>query len=219
MQARRIAAPPRWESAIGGSRGRVRADCVTVLIARGILGVMGEGDHFASMDQREGEAVLIFLARRTLDPAIAADLAAETFAQAFCSWPRLQGRPEEEVRAWLFTVARRQVSRYLRRGRVEGRAVRRLGIRLPSLHEDDVSAIEARAGLAQLRAALGAELARLSLEQREALQLRVVEERSYAEVAQVLGVSEPAARARVSRGLRALAVALEPYRTEEEFLR
>jgi hypothetical protein len=38
---------------------------------------------------------------------------------------------EEEVRAWLFTVARRQLSRYLRRARVERRAVQRLGIRVP----------------------------------------------------------------------------------------
>ena len=178
------------------------------------------GDHdFAAMYAREGEVVLVFLARRTLDAAIAADLAAETFAQAFGSWARLQGRSEEEMRAWLFTVARRQVSRYLRRGRVERRAVQRLGIRVPSLHEDDVAAIEARAGLDQLRVALSVELARLTLEQREALRLRVVEDRSYAEVALTLGISEQAVRARVSRGLRALAGALEPYRTETELSR
>ena len=179
---------------------------------------MGDND-FAAMYAREGEVVLVFLARRTLDAAIAADLAAETFAQAFRAWPRLLGRPEEEVRAWLFTVARRQVSRYLRRGRVERRAVQRLGIRLPSLHEDDVAAIEERAGLGELRAALGVELARLSLEQREALRLRVVEDRSYAEVALVLGISEQAARARVSRGLRTLAGALERYRARGEVTR
>ena len=113
-------------------------DCrvsVTVLVARGILGVMAD-DDFAAMYAREGEVVLVFLARRTLDAAIAADLTAETFAQAFRSWPRLRGRSEPEVRAWLFTVARRQVSRYLRRGRVERRALQRLGIRVPMLHED-----------------------------------------------------------------------------------
>ena len=193
--------------------------CVTVFGARGILVVMGDHD-FAAMYAREGEVVLVFLARRTFDAAIAADLTAETFALAFGSWGRLRGRSEEEVRAWLFTVARRQVSRYLRRGRVERRAVHRLGIRVPSLHEDDVAAIEQRAGLGQLRAALGVELARLSFEQREALRLRVVEERSYAEVALALGISEQAVRARVSRGLRALAAALEPYqRTERELSR
>ena len=61
----------------------------------------------------------------------------------------------------------------------------------------------------------GVELARLSVEQREALRLRVVEERSYAEAASLLGVSEQAVRARVSRGLRSLAGALESYRSEE----
>jgi RNA polymerase sigma-70 factor (ECF subfamily) len=41
-------------------------------------------------------------------------------------------------------------------------------------------------------------------EQRRALELRVVEERSYEEVAEQLGVTQETARARVSRGLRAL---------------
>jgi RNA polymerase sigma factor (sigma-70 family) len=182
--------------------------------ARGILGVMAD-DEFAAMYAREGEVVLVFVARRTLDAAVAADLTAETFAQAFRSWPRLRGRSQPEVRAWLFTVARRQLSRYLRRGRIERRALQRLGIRVPALHEDDVAAIDERAGLGELRAALGVELARLSVDQREALRLRVVEERSYAEAASLLGVSEQAVRARVSRGLRSLAGALESYRSEE----
>jgi len=180
---------------------------------------MDVGAEFGAVYAREGEAVLMFVARRTLDVAVAADLTAETFALAFCSWSRLRERSEEEVRAWLFTVARRQVSRYLRRARVERRAVRRLGIRVPPVHEDDVAVIEERAGLAQLRAALGVELARLSAEQRDALRLRVVEDRSYEEVARMLEVSEQAARARVSRGLRSLARALEPYRSSGELSR
>lgn len=180
---------------------------------------MNDDDAFSAVYGREAERVLIFLVRRTLDVAVAADLMAETFALAFCSWSRLRGRSDPEVRAWLFTVARRQLSRYLRRARVERRAVQRLGVRVPLLHEDDIAAIEERAGLAQLRIALGVELARLSREQQDALRLRVVEERPYPEVARVLGVSEQAARARVSRGLRALAGALEPYRPEGELSR
>lgn len=165
---------------------------------------------------REREAVTVFIARRTFDVSVAADLTAETFALALASWSRLRGRPEEEARAWLFTVARRQVSRYFRRSKIELRAARRLGIRVPQIHEDDVAAIEERAGLAGLRASLRTELGRLSDEQREALRLRVVEERSYDEVALVLGISEQAARARVSRGLRALAQSLEPQRASWE---
>jgi RNA polymerase sigma-70 factor (ECF subfamily) len=171
---------------------------------------MEDVDRFMALYEREREGVMVFIARRTLDVWVAADLTAETFAIALGSWGRIRDRSDEEARAWLFTVARRQVSRYLRRLRVERRAVERLGIRVPVMCEEDVAAIERRAGLGDLRAALGAELARLSVEQREALRLRVVEERSYEEVAGALGISEQAARARVSRGLRALARALGP---------
>jgi RNA polymerase sigma-70 factor (ECF subfamily) len=166
--------------------------------------------------ERERQAVIVFVARRTLDVGVAADLTAETFALALRSWGRLRGRSEEEVRGWLFTVARRQASRYLRRCAVERRAVERLGVRVPVMHEDDVAAIEELAGLAELRAALGVELRRLSREQCDALQLRVVEDRPYDDVARTLGISEQAARARVSRGLRALAQALEPHREARE---
>jgi RNA polymerase sigma-70 factor (ECF subfamily) len=47
-------------------------------------------------------------------------------------------------------------------------------------------------------------LGRLGPEQQRVLRLRLVEERSYSEMAQVLGVKEPAARARVSRALQTL---------------
>jgi RNA polymerase sigma-70 factor (ECF subfamily) len=66
-----------------------------------------------------------------------------------------------------------------------------------------------------LRQALGVELASLGADQREALQLRVVDELPYIVVAQRLGVSEATARARVSRGLRALARALDQPATTE----
>ena len=75
---------------------------------------MADRETFTTMYTREGQPVLHFLARRTFDAALATDLTAETFALAFGSWPRLSGRSEDEVRAWLYTVARRQVSRLLR---------------------------------------------------------------------------------------------------------
>jgi RNA polymerase sigma factor (sigma-70 family) len=174
---------------------------------------MDDVESFASLYEREGELVLVFLARRTLDVEVAMDLTAETFALALGSWRRVRGLAPEQARAWLFTVARRQHARYLRTARVESRALRRLGIQVPRVHEDDLAAVEERAGLAGLRALLREELGRLSEGQRDALRLRVVEERSYEEVARTLGVSEQTARARVSRGLRTLMAALEPRLT------
>jgi RNA polymerase sigma factor (sigma-70 family) len=177
---------------------------------------MDDADAFSELYEQEGEAVLVFLTRRTLDVELALDLTAETFAIALTSWAKLRSLREEQRRAWLFTVAGRRFSRYLRRASVERKVIRRLGIEVPTASQEDIALVERRAGLGELRAALGRELGLLSREQREALNLRVVEERPYDEVAARLGVSEQAARARVSRGLRALAQTLEPYRAAQE---
>lgn len=177
---------------------------------------MQDADAFAALYNREVQAVLVFIARRTLDAELALDLTAETFAQAFRGRRSFRGTTEAEERAWLFTIARRQIGRYHRRGAVERRALEALGATLPHAGEDDLREIEELAGLDTLRAALGHELERLSHDQREALRLRVVEERPYPEVADALGVSEQTARARVSRGLRALARALEPRLAMED---
>lgn len=179
---------------------------------------MRDADGFSVMYVREGERVLLFLARRTLDVELALDLTAETFAVALGAWRRLRGLEPEQVRAWLFTVARRLHGRYLRRARVERRAVQRLGIQVPVVHEDDLALLEARAGLAQLRGVVAEELGVLSEGQQQALRLRVVEERPYSEVASLLNITEPTARARVARGLRALRSALDArLQLQEEF--
>jgi RNA polymerase sigma factor (sigma-70 family) len=170
---------------------------------------MAEAGEFDEMYRRESEGILVFFARRTFDPEVALELTAETFAQAYLGWRGVRGSSQEERQAWLYTIARRRLSRYLRRGRVEARALLRLGIQTPVAHEDDVALIEERAGLTQLREALSSELERLSADQRRALELRIVQEQPYAEVARDLGISELAARARVSRGLRALGCALD----------
>jgi RNA polymerase sigma factor (sigma-70 family) len=176
---------------------------------------MAPPNAFVALYERDAEAVLVFFTRRTLDVEVALDLTAETFAQAWRGWSRVRLDSQEEVRGWLFTIARRQLSRYLRKGSVERRALDRIGLSTPVLADDEIAEIERLAEVDGLRAALGAELHRLSEAQRYALQLRVVEELPYDEVARRLGTTEPTARARVSRGLRALAVALEPVVTHE----
>ena len=173
--------------------------------------MMDDADAFSELYRREGESVLIFLTRRTWDGETALELTAETFAVALRSWRKLGGLGVEQQRAWLFTVARRLLGRYLRRARVERRAIQRLGMQVPRIDEDDLLSIERRAGLPELRRMVQVELERLSATQREALRLRVVEELGYREISLRLGVSEQTVRARVSRGLRALTRALEPH--------
>jgi RNA polymerase sigma-70 factor (ECF subfamily) len=177
--------------------------------SRPIVTALTAPEGFVELYRREARLVLRFCARQVLDAEAAVDLCAETFAQALRSRGGFRGSTEAEARAWLLTIARRQVARYLKKGALDRRARQAIGLHTPTLHNGDAEEIERQAGLAPLREALAEELGRLGVGQREALRLRVVEERPYAEVACSLGVTEATARARVSRGLRALGAALE----------
>ena len=62
-------------------------------------------------------SILGYLMRRVSDPTDAADLLAETYLVA---WRKLDGvAKDEEVRLWLYGVARRIVSHHHRHERVE----------------------------------------------------------------------------------------------------
>jgi RNA polymerase sigma-70 factor (ECF subfamily) len=157
----------------------------------------------------ESGRLLVFFVRRTYDPQLSLDLIGETFARAFESGQRFRGTTEQEAAAWLWRIARNVLTDALRRGRAERRAMRRLGVQAPVLNANDEADIERAAGLQDLRVMVLAALETLAPEQREALRLRIVLELDYPAVAELLGISQQAARARVSRGLRALALSLD----------
>lgn len=160
---------------------------------------------FSDFYAAHSRQLLAFFVRRTFDVETARDLTAETFAQAFEHRRRFRGLTDVEARGWLYGIARHQLSRYARKGVVERRAVSRLGIRLPPVSEEDYDRIVELAGLSQLRDRVAIAFGELSDGQRDALRLRVIDDRPYDEVAQALGISEQTARARVSRALRRLA--------------
>ena len=164
---------------------------------------------------RHRDALLVFLVRRTADTEVALDLWAETFAQAVASRRRYRGTTEAEAAASLYTIAKRQLALYYRRGKAEQRAMAKLGLERPPASDALIAEIEQRAGLEDVRRELGEALGTLSENVRDAIQLRVVDELPYAEVARSLRISEPAARARVSRGLAALADLLDPTAIRE----
>ncbi len=164
---------------------------------------------------RHQAALLRWFTRRTADPQVALDLWAETFAQAVRSARRFRGTSDDDRAAWLYAIARNQLGTYLRKGYAEQKALRRLGIERAPASEAALAEVEARAGLPALRAELRDALAQLTDETREAVTLRVVDEHPYREVARRLQISEVAARARVSRGLQALAATLDPTLLEE----
>jgi RNA polymerase sigma-70 factor (ECF subfamily) len=147
----------------------------------------------------------VFVARKTMDAGVAADLVAETFAQAYMHRAQFRGETREEAVGWLYGIARHQVSHFVRRDRAEARALERLGIQRPHLSDAELERLEDLAGISDLRRRVASHLSDLSHEQQEALRLRILEEQSYEQMAQHLGINEQAVRARVSRGMRTLA--------------
>jgi RNA polymerase sigma-70 factor (ECF subfamily) len=158
---------------------------------------------FRELYDRWADRLLAYFYRRVLDPEVAADLLAETFAVAFERRGRFRdvGRPGG---AWLHGIAAHQLSHWFRRQAVERRAVRRLGLEVPPLDEESIARITALADVNGHRAALASALGRIGEGERRAVELRVVEELGYAEIATALECSEGAARTRVHRGLARL---------------
>src|SRR5689334_15626138 len=132
----------------------------------------------------------------------------ETFAKVLELRMQFRGRTAAEEQGWLFAIARTELSHYWRSGRVERAALERFAVNVPELGPDEFERIEALAGLNSLDGPLLDAVSALPFDQRHAIELRIVQDLSYPEMAAALGVSEPVARARVSRALRSLARAL-----------
>jgi RNA polymerase sigma-70 factor (ECF subfamily) len=172
-------------------------------------------EAFAAFYRRHATDLLAYFARRTFDPDVAAELTAETFAEAFASRARYRDQGEGGG-PWLFGIGRHQLARYFRRGAVDAAARRRLGMPVRSLSVDDNERVEELADLEPLRAVVRSAFGRLPKGEREAVGARIVDGLTYGGVAARLGCTEQAARARVSRGLRRLAVWIAPIRVEIE---
>jgi RNA polymerase sigma-70 factor, ECF subfamily len=173
-----------------------------------LIASRSEPRAFVEVYRRHAEDLLRYFARRTLDPEAAAELTAETFAEAYASRRNYRDTGADGV-AWLYGIARHQLSRFFRHGRIDAAARRKLGMPQRDLPPEDYERIEELVDLAPIRDALIDALDTLAEEQRDALRLRVIDGLSYADVAERLGCEQAAARQRVSRGLRAMGLALQ----------
>jgi RNA polymerase sigma-70 factor, ECF subfamily len=159
----------------------------------------GDADSFAAFYRRHARSVAGYLARRSGDPELAADLTAETFATALRARGRFADRGGD-ASAWLFRIAHNKLVDSVRRGRAEDRAQRLLGMQRVVPDAVDLDAI-ARLGDDGAVVSLVEEL---PADQRRAVVAKIVEDRSYPEIARELEVSEAVVRKRVSRGVSAL---------------
>lgn len=174
-----------------------------------------DADAFADFYAAYVQEVTGFLMRRTYDAETALDLCSETFATALERRHQFRGTTAGEEQAWLYAIARNLLLHHWRRGGVERAAMARVGIEQPPLTDEDIERLEQLASTDALRREVASALDRLPTDQAYAVRQRVLCERSYAEVAAELGQSEQTIRARVSRGLRAIAATLDDGAVEE----
>lgn len=165
---------------------------------------------FRELYDRWSEPLLAYFMRRVFDAEIASDLLAETFAVAYERRGRFRdvGRPGG---AWLYGIAARELAHFYRRREVEMRAARRLGLERPELDQESAMLITALIDTDEHRASLHAALERIGGDQRRAVELRVVSELGYEEIAERLCCSPAAARTRVHRGLARLSKLMEAH--------
>ncbi|MHB1538832.1 MAG: RNA polymerase sigma factor [Solirubrobacteraceae bacterium] len=160
----------------------------------------GDDQAFATLYRRHLPVVVRHCLLQCRNRELAADLAAEVFAQALVSAASYDVE-RGSLLAWLLGIARNKLRESRRAGRIESAARRRIGLPALELHDGDLERVHE---LASCDGQIVALLADLPEAQRSALLAHVVDERSYEQIARELACSEAVVRQRVSRGLKTL---------------
>jgi RNA polymerase sigma factor (sigma-70 family) len=130
-----------------------------------------------------------FLLRRTRDHYEAEELTQQVFAEAASALSR--GGPPRSMRGWLFAVAERRFVDELRRRERVAKLVELIAAEPPLTHGEATPTLENA-------------VARLPDQQQQLVVMRIVEGRTYREIALVLECNEAACRMRLSRALSRL---------------
>jgi RNA polymerase sigma-70 factor (ECF subfamily) len=138
---------------------------------------------------RYSAEVYRFLLRRTRNHCDAEELTQQVFADATSALARSD--PPQSMRGWLYAVAERRLIDELRRRK---RAATLMGEVIPEPDEATGDTMQA----------LEDAVDRLPDLQRRVVLMRVVEGRTYGEIAEALGCNEAACKVRLSRALRHL---------------
>lgn len=158
--------------------------------------------QFTALYNRTHTDVGLYCLRR-LPPDDARDALTETYLVA---WKKIDDlRDEDEAILWLYTIARNVVRNRARSARRSLRLVARMA-RERSAHEVDPAHQVVRSEEDRF---VNTAVASLPPKDREIVRLRAYEELDYPQIALVLGCSIDAARQRLSRALKKLAVLLD----------
>jgi RNA polymerase sigma-70 factor (ECF subfamily) len=158
-----------------------------------------DADAFAVVYDRHVEEIFAWARSRVGD--YAADLTAEVFARAWRDRKRFRDQAGGSAFPWLLGIAKNVLRDSLRRRQVETSARERLGVPTQVLADPGYEAVDERLSFPS---AVLCAFANLPEPERELLVLRLVEDRSYREIAVRMNCTTVAARLRFSRSFRRL---------------
>lgn len=167
----------------------------------------GDQDAFARLVEANQNKIYTLALRMTGNPEDGEDLAQEAFLRAWRSLPSFQG--ESSFSTWLYRLASNLCIDFLRREKRRSAAAAVTSLDdeegpAPAEIPDHRFSPEGEAERRELRAAVGQALLKLSDEHRQVLVLRELEELSYAEIADRLGLEEGTVKSRIARSRLAL---------------
>jgi len=174
-------------------------------------------DEFADFYEQMAPSVLRFFARQTHDGQAAFDLMSETFSKAFEKRRDFRGASDEQAAAWLWRIARNELTRFRRSRSIELSALQRLGLERPTPSDEELRRVEWLNAREDIRRHIRIALDTLSPDQQEVIRLRFIDELSDREIADRLAVSHDVVRARASRALRALGASEQLQAAIERF--
>ncbi len=164
--------------------------------------LVGDDDAFGELVRRHERLVHSVVRRYARTPEDSRDLAQRTFLRAFTAARRTIGRDPQRAfpfRRWLIRIAVNLAKNHLRDElRLDRAGLESMGpAEVPPVGADELLRVERAARLR-------AEVLRLPRRQREVLTLRIDAELPFAEIAEVLGITENAAKVTFHHGSRRL---------------
>jgi len=161
-------------------------------------------DDLTRLYRRHAQSLLVFFQRRVHDPELATDLMSDVFLMALDRGNQFRGAADTELSGWLWSIARSTLRAWERRDETARRHELNTIRERRALTDREIERVEELAGMAELREAIAMRLADLPPDQRNAVELRVIDDLPYQDVATRMDIRVDAARMLVSRALRRL---------------
>ena len=155
----------------------------------------GDANAFSEIVQKHQRPLLCIVLRMVGDLEMAEDVVQEAFMKAYLKLHTFEGR--SKFKSWLFQIALNTAKNRLRTKKNEPIEIEKVNVATQDHQESDLSQQD-------LQATIRAEVEKLPPKQKMALSLRIFEDMSFAEIAEVMSCPYDTAKANYRHALMKL---------------